>query len=142
MTMPPLLALAEGRKPRAKASERAPKPRESKLHADVANLLRYHCLPDWKWRHLWAGASNGRDGAIMKRMGVVAGWPDFVLISPQGSVRCMELKRSGEEIERGSPQAEFRMWCIAHGVPHVVAWTMDDVLKALGEWRCLRVEYR
>ncbi len=137
-TPPPLLQLAAGRKVR---SRKAPlyRPRESKLHSDVASLLRDHCLPDWKWRHINAKAMDFREGAILKKMGANPGWPDFVLVSPYGSVRFLELKRIGEDIDEGSAQDDFRMWCVAHGVPHVVARTMGDVLAACDAWGCLRV---
>ena len=138
-TTPPLLAISEGRKVRAR---RAPtiRPRESKLHTAVAKLLKDHCLPEWKWRWVPAHAQDAREGAIWKLMGAQAHWPDIELISPYGSVRFLELKRIGEKIEDGSPQDEFRMWCIAHGIPHVVGWTIDDVLAAFDAWGCTRLK--
>jgi hypothetical protein len=137
--VPPLLVAMAGGKPRLRRA-RVPVPKESRLHTDVANLLRDHCLSDWRWRFINAKAANAREGAIMKRMGANAGWTDFILISPYGSVRCLELKRAGEEIEEESPQAEFRLWCIRHGIPHVIAWTLDQVLAAFDEWQCLRIK--
>lgn len=49
--LPPLIALAQGRKPRAR---RAPvtRPLEIHLHMTVAKLLRDHCRPDWQWCHI------------------------------------------------------------------------------------------
>jgi hypothetical protein len=137
---PPLLVAMSGRKPRAR-KERVPVPLESRLHTDVADLLRAHCLPTWRWRFINAKAANAREGAILKRMGANAGWADFIIISARRAC-FLELKREGEEIEDGSPQDYFRLWCIENGIPHVVAWTMDQVLTALSEWGCLRVEYR
>jgi hypothetical protein len=138
--LPPLLAIAEGRKVRAR---RAPvlRPRESKLHCDVADLLRAHCLPDWKWRWVPSKAQDSREGAIWKRMGAQRGWWDFELISPEPRPHFLEAKRIGEDVEEGSDQDDFRMWCVAHGVPYVVAWTIDDVLKTFDAWGCLRVTY-
>lgn len=138
MTELPLIAIAEGRKPRLRRARVVP-PKESRLHADVANLLRDHALPDWKWRHISGKSANAREGAIMKNLGVIAGWPDFILVSPYGSVRCLELKRE-EKSERTDEQEEFRMWCIKHGVPHVVAWRMDQVLAAFRWWNCTRLK--
>ena len=125
-----------GGKPRLRRV-RVPVPKEIKLHVPVAELLRDHCLPDWKWTHINRTARDGRQGKILKTMGVVPGWPDFILVSPHGSMRCLELKRLGEE--PNDAQKQFRLWCIAHGVPHVVAWTMDQVLSALDSWGCLRI---
>lgn len=70
-------------------------------------------------------------------MGAQAHWPDIELISPYGSVRFLELKIIGEELDGG--QLDFRIWCIAHGIPHVVAHTIDEVLKTFDHWGCLRI---
>ena len=134
---PPLLVLAAGRKPRPRRAARF-RPRESKLHVDVANTLRDHVLPDWDWRFLNSKAKDAREGAILKRMGVKPFWPDFILVSPHGSVRYLELKREGEAQSDG--QHEFRIRNVRRGIPHVVAWNIDQVLAALDEWRCVRFE--
>jgi hypothetical protein len=138
IALPPLLALSQGRKVQAR---RAPvvRPKEIKLQVDVANLLRAHCLQGWRWTYINRKAKDAREGAIFKKMGLAPGWPDFELISPLGLPHFLELKRLGEEIEDGSDQDDFRMWCVVHGIPHCVAWTIDHVLAAFESWRCLRV---
>lgn len=90
----PLLVIAAGGNARARR-ERIPVPRESPLHRDVAALLTQCGSPDWLWRHINATARDAREGAIMKRMGVRAGWPDFILVDPCGRVHFLELKRPG-----------------------------------------------
>lgn len=136
----PLLVAMAGGKPRARWWQGAPVPKEEVLHRDVAKLLRDHALPQWQWTHVGHGANytSAREGARMKALGVCRGWPDFVFISPYGSVRCLELKRLGGELTE--EQEAFRMWCIPHGVPYVVAWTMDQVLAAMDSWGCLRIK--
>jgi hypothetical protein len=136
MTALPLLDLAQGRRPRLRAPS-VIRPRESRLHADVAALLRAHCLPDWRWTFLNRKAMNAREGAILKRMGLMPHWPDFILVSPHGSVRFLELKRISEGLSEG--QAEFRYWCIGHGIAHAVAGTIDEVLAVFDHWGCLRI---
>lgn len=136
--MPPLLVAMAGGKPRARR-ERIPVPKEISLHMPVAKLLRDHCLEAWQWAHYPSGEKrDARTGAKLKRMGAKPGWPEFLFISPHGSIRCLELKRSAKA-PLNAAQKEFRLWCIAHGVPYVVAWTMDQVLRALDEWGCLRI---
>jgi hypothetical protein len=135
-TAPPLLQLAAGRKVRPRKAAML-RPKESRLHADVAALLSAHCLPDWKWRWVPAKAQNAREGAIWKRLGAKPHWPDFELVSPYGSVRFLEIKQEGNDLDDG--QKEFRIWCVQHGVPHVVAWKMNDVLVAFYEWGCTRL---
>ncbi len=137
MTLPPLLAIAEGRKVRAR---RAPvwRPRESKLQVQVADLFREHCI--WEWTHINRTAKDARTGAILKKMGVNPGWGDFILLSPDaGRAHFLELKRIGEGIDSESDQGMFRMRCVRRGNPYVVAWTIDDVLAACDVWGCLRV---
>jgi hypothetical protein len=68
-------------------------------------------------------------------MGVMAGIPDIVLVSPYGSVRFLELKRAGETLS--DSQENFRVHCIRQGIPHAVAFTFDQALAALDAWNCL-----
>jgi len=134
---PPLLMLAEGRKPRARKAPRA-RPKEYRLQTDVADVLKDHALPTWRWSHFPAG--ERRDvitGARLKRMGLQRGWPDFVLVSPHGAFHGLELKRLGEDPT--DEQLDFQLWCIRHGVAHSVADSFDLALAALDAWGCLRI---
>jgi hypothetical protein len=80
-------------------------------------------------------ARDIRTAAKLKSMGLRRGWPDFVLVPPTGQLHALELKRQGEA--PSDEQADFRSWCIRHGVPHVVARTLDEVLTAFDAWGCL-----
>jgi VRR-NUC domain len=136
--IPPLLLLAQGRKPRPRRAPRA-RPKESTLHCAVAKLLRDHALPDWVWFHVPNGElRDARTGARLKAMGVRPGVPDFALVSPYGSVRFLELKRAGETLS--DPQEDFRIHCIRQGIPHAIAYTLEEALTALDHWGCLRVK--
>jgi len=101
---PPLLALCEGKRARPR---RAPvvRPLESKLQCDVAKLLRDHCRPEFRWSHFPAGEKRSvLTGARLKRMGLMRGFPDFILISPSGRFHGLELKRYVQTfpmVERG-----------------------------------------
>jgi hypothetical protein len=141
MITPPLLAMMSGKKVRPRR-QRDPVPLEIVLHVHVADLLRAHCLPDWRWTHINRKAKDAREGKIFKTMGAVPGWPDFLLLSPFDSrqVHGLELKRIGKDVEEGSAQDEWRDWCLLHGGKYAVASTMDDVLRAFDAWGCLRVE--
>ena len=135
--MPPLLLLAAGRKVRAR---KAPviRPKESALHCAVAKVLHEHALPTWRWSHFPSGEK--RDiiaGARLKRMGLQRGWPDMILVGPDGRFYALELKRQGETLT--DEQEAFQLWCIGHGVPHVVAFTIDEVLTTFDQWGCLRI---
>jgi hypothetical protein len=135
--VPPLLAICEGRKPRAR---KAPviRPREIQLHLDVARVLRDHAVPEWLWWHTPNGElRDKRAAAKLRAMGVRPGVPDFLLISPHGSVRLLELKRPGETLS--DAQEEFRIHCVRHGIAHAIAHNFDQALVALDHWACLRI---
>jgi hypothetical protein len=132
---PPLLMLAEGRKPRPRKAP-ASRPKELVLHLDVARLLRKHARPEWIWAHVPNGEKRDpRTAAKLKAMGVKAGLSDFLLVSPAGVAHFLELKREGERLS--DPQEDFKLWCTTHGVPFVVAHSIGHVLVALATWRCL-----
>src|ERR1700736_1009663 len=131
----PLLVAMAGGRPRPRRF-RAPVARESRLHTDVAHLLRDHCLADWRWTFISRKAMDAREGAILRTMGVHRGWFDFELISPAPMPHFLDVKRLGEDLSE--EQEEFRDWCIACGIPHAVAWTMDQVLWEFSRWGCLR----
>ncbi len=138
MTTPPLLMLAEGRRPRVLHRSAQPRPRESVLHFRVAALLRAHALPTWQWTH-WPGGEEIRDvrtAAKLKQMGTKAGWPDFILVPPVGQLHCLELKRIGEDLT--AEQEAFRAWCLGHRLPYAVARSIGEALAALDAWGALR----
>jgi hypothetical protein len=138
MTIPPLIMIAQGRKPRLRKAPLA-RPKEIALHMRVAAVLRNHARPDWQWTHIANGeARDPRTAGKLKQMGLQPGWPDFVIISPRGQLRCLELKRIGESLS--DAQDEFRFWCIRNGVPHVTAHTMREVLVAFDTWDCLSIK--
>lgn len=137
-TAPPLLQLAEGRKVRPRKAG-AHRPKELELHLAVATVMRDHCLPEWLWTHVPTGEHRDiRTAAKLKAMGARRGWPDFILVSPDGSVRFLELKRLGKKLS--DDQSDFRVHCIKHGIWHRVAWTIDEALAALDECGCLRIK--
>jgi hypothetical protein len=106
---------------------------------DVADILKAHVLPTWRWSHFPAGERRDvRTGARLKRMGLRRGFPDMILISPAGLFHGLELKRIGQTLT--DDQADFQLWCIRHGIPHSVAFTLDQALAALDHWSCLRIK--
>ncbi len=137
IAIPPLIALAEGRKVRPRKTTVA-RPKEIVLHFAVAKVLRQYCRPDWQWTHIGHGEVRDiRTAAKLKHMGLKRGWPDFVLVPPFGQLHALELKRRGEKLSED--QEEFRLWCIKHGVPYSIAWTFDEALAALNSWGCLTI---
>jgi hypothetical protein len=136
-TIPPLLMIAEGRKPRPR---KAPivRPREIELHMSVVKLLQDFSSPGWIWSHFPAGEKRDiRTAAKLKRMGVKAGWPDFLLISPAGIFHGLELKRPGGVMSEA--QEDFLRWAIANGINHSVADNVDDAIAVLSHWGAVKI---
>lgn len=134
-SLPPLLQIAEGR--RAKP-HRAPTvaPSELTLHIAVAETLRRFCRPDWLWWHTPNGElRDPRAAAKLRAMGVRPGVPDLLLIDPDGWLRCLEFKAPGGRLS--DSQEAFRAFCIARGIPFVVAYSVDEALIAFETWGCL-----
>jgi hypothetical protein len=137
MTTPPLLMLAEGRRPRPRKAA-VPRPKEIALHMSVADLLRRFAKPDWRWSHYPSGEHRDiRTASKLKQMGVQLGWPDFLLLDPTGRLHALELKRQGETLT--DDQEDFQAWCIVHSVPHSVSRSVDEALTVLSAWGVLRV---
>ena len=137
MTTPPLIMLAEGRKPRPRKAT-VIRPKEITLHMSVAKILREHCLPEWQWTHIASGELRDiRTASKLKRMGMRRGWPDFILVPPVGQLHCLELKRLGEDLTRD--QENFQAWAIRNAIPYSVCRSIDETLAALDCWGCLRV---
>ena len=138
MTLPPLLMLAKGRRPRPRKAA-VPRPKEIALHMSVADLLRRFARLDWRWSHFPSGEHRDvRTAAKLKAMGVQRGWPDFTLFDPTGRLHALELKREGETLT--DDQEDFQIWCIARGVPHSVSRSVDEALMVLDAWGVLRVK--
>jgi hypothetical protein len=135
---PPLLMIAEGRRPRPRSAPLA-RPKESRLHCSVADILRAHALPDWRWTTFPAGERRSLiTGARLKRMGLKRGWPDFQLVSPIGRFHGLELKRLGEILTED--QEAFQLWAIRNSIPYSVADSIDQALAILDAWGCLRIK--
>lgn len=133
MTLPPLLMLAEGRKPRPRKAAKPLPPKEIALHMQVSSLLKQCARPDWRWTHIPTGEKRDiRTAGKLKAMGVKPGWADFVLVSPIGLAHFLELKRLGGALSE--PQEQFQTWAIAHGVPFAVADSFDQALAVLRRW--------
>ena len=134
---PPLLLLAQGRKPRAR---KAPviRPRECRTHINIASVLREHIKPDWKFFHPANGELRDiRTAAKLKAMGVMPGISDLVLISPHGLACFLEIKREGEKLS--DAQEAFQLWAIRHGIRYPVAFSFDQALAFLDALGCLRI---
>lgn len=129
------LALPLTRKGRKLA--RPPAPKEHVIHIAVVGHLLARGDPRWFWFHPANGEKRDkRTAAKLKAMGVMPGTPDLVFFAPDGTFRCLELKRRGRTL---SPdQKAFLANAAANG--WLCAWTsdLDEALRILEGWGALR----
>ena len=112
---------------------RAPPALEVRTHVAVADTLRRFCEPDWLWTHIGHGGYRTKATAgLLKRMGLRPGWPDFVLVSPNGAHHYLELKAGAAPL---SPeQRTFAKAMAARGVQHAVARSYAEAIGQLQRW--------
>ena len=137
MTTPPLLMLADGRKPRPRKPENSevqPRDRnaEARTQAAVVEWIRL-VAPDLMAFHVPNGGLRAKaEAARMKWVGVLAGVPDIVVLGLDGRCWLIEVKLPGGSL---SPeQCVIRDRCVAMRIPFVVAKSIDDVRLAFRLW--------
>ena len=137
MTLPPLLALAEGRRVRPRKpenSEARPRDRnaEARIQAAIVEWVRT-VAPGLIAFHVPNGGYRTKaEAARMKWVGVLAGVPDVVVLGLDGRCWLIEVKAPGGSL---SPeQCVIRDRCVALRIPFVVAKSIDDVRQAFKVW--------
>lgn len=104
---------------------------EDQLQIDIVQFLRL-ALPKLLFFHVAnQRKTSPRRGALLKKMGVMAGVPDLVFILPQGRVGFIELKVKGKE---SKVQGEFFTKARGNGAHCEVAHNVDEVIELLKEW--------
>jgi VRR-NUC domain len=83
--------------------------------------LTFH-VPNGGWRQKTTAAR-------FRRLGVVAGIPDLVLVGPGGRVAFLEVKTTDGRLSR--PQARFHDHCHRFDVPWTIARSIDDARSFL-----------
>lgn len=134
--MPGQLSLFGGPRQRGRRAPAAP---ERAVHIALADLLRVGLKEGWIWFHVPNGELRSKEtGALLMRMGVMAGVSDFVLIGPPaGRVHALELKRRG--MKPTASQTAFLAAVRAAG--GIAAWadSFDRAVEILKDWDAVRV---
>jgi hypothetical protein len=127
------LSLFKGKRQRG---VRPPPPKEFALHCMVADILRRWINPTWRFTHLPMGELRDKATAMrLKRMGVMPGWPDFLLIGP-GRVFFLELKRQGQKAT--GEQSEVAGHLMACGCGYLLTDNFEDALGTLRDLGIVR----
>ena len=107
--------------------ERPPAPDEYALHYVIADVLKRWCNPSWRYTHIPLGEYRRPiTAARLKRMGVTAGWPDFVFFHFRGKVCFLELKREGSRATQA--QEELALFLMRAGCGYLLTDNFDDAL--------------
>jgi hypothetical protein len=69
----------------------------------------------------------------LKRMGVKPGWPDFLFISPHGTLYMMEVKSTEGRLTQ--EQKTLMEKCIERGVEFAVVRSCDDAADLITAWK-------
>ena len=108
---------------------------EDLLCIEFANILREKTLTgDLRavWSHpaneLCYGHKTGVKAAIARAMGMHIGTPDYLFLSPWGSLALEAKSKRGTQTRN---QKDFEQWCLQIGVPYKIFRTVDEGLDAL-----------
>ncbi len=130
-----------------------PAPLERQIHLGIVQLLKLTAAPGVVWFHCPnERRTTPREGAFLKRMGVLAGVADFTLLIPcefpghpeftrSTVVRCaipafLEIKRPGGRLSVA--QEQFRDDVTAIGCLWALAYSTDQAAEYLKSWGALR----
>jgi hypothetical protein len=116
---------------------------EDAVHAAVADVLRLSLSPGWMW---WHTPNEGRRSRYqqgrMKRMGMMSGVPDIILIRPDGIVHALEIKRprseTGRALGRLSDAQSAFFAALPPACPRACAHGVGEALDVLSEWGAIR----
>jgi hypothetical protein len=107
---------------------------EDRIQIGIIKYLRA-VLPAREYRvcHIPNGGKRSKiEAAIFKRMGVLAGIADIIIVGPMGRCWFIECKSANGVLSE--TQRDFQTFCIAIGVPYVIAQSIDHVMAALAHW--------
>lgn len=109
---------------------------EDALQRAVVQWLRL-AKPDCLWFAVPNGGARSKvEAAILQGLGVRAGVADLVFQWEGGGLQ-VELKRPDGKGRQSGSQKEWEKICERHGVPYLVADSLDGVIAALKHYgRC------
>ena len=102
---------------------------EIKIHIAILDYLRA-VLPDaLVWHTPNGGARNISEAKSLKRMGVLPGVPDIIVITRAGKALFIEVKTARGKLSL--EQSSFRDFCVAAGLPWALCRSVDDAREFL-----------
>ena len=111
--------------------------KERDLHSYTADLLRFTAAPGVLWLHIPNGEQrSARTGAKLKRMGVLAGAADFLVVV-RGQAHFLELKTP--KGRQSVAQLSFRTCATGAGSRYAIARSPEEVRNTLEGWAAVSV---
>jgi hypothetical protein len=108
------------------------RPAETPIHISIVQYLRL-VLPGALVIHpANGGKRSAREGAEFKRMGVLAGTFDLIIVTQDGRLCFLEVKDAKGVMS--APQKAFGASLDAAGVPWAVVRSVDDARRVLSLW--------
>lgn len=105
---------------------------EDAIHQSILRYLRMTLPSGWLVMHVPNGGSrNPIEGAKMKRLGVVAGWPDISIYGPPGCF-FMEVKSAKGRLSNCQHRIIDQLKDM--GRPVAVVRSIDDARALVREW--------
>jgi hypothetical protein len=108
------------------------RPAETPIHIAIVEYLRL-VMPGALVIHpANGGKRSAREGAEFKRMGVLAGTFDLIIVTQEGRLAFLEVKDALGTLSK--PQKAFGAALDAAGVPWAVVRSVDDARRVLSLW--------
>ena len=101
---------------------------EFALQAELIELLNRRGTHNVFWFHPFNKASSPREGAMAKKMGVVAGTPDIIFFQ-HGTAWCLELKTGDGKLSPAQKATIDKI--VLSGIDVEVAYGYKDALRIL-----------
>ena len=128
------LHLFKGKRQRGAA---LPGPSEYQLHCMVVDTVKRWRAAGWIFMHPAAGEKRDQvTAARLKRMGVVAGFPDLVFFSITGEVCAVDLKASGGRLSEAQIAVKGHFEQAGRG--YLCSDDYRDIVETLKGWDVLR----
>jgi hypothetical protein len=110
---------------------------ERQLHLAVADLIRQWRVPKLiAWHTPNESVRTPRTGAYLKKMMMLPGVPDFVIVPPGGRCHFLELKFGKGKLSPA--QEEFKVAAISCPCPHSVVRTIEEAATVLHLWGAIK----
>jgi hypothetical protein len=106
---------------------------ETRLQCAVVDFLRRVCPDCLTWHAANGGRRTQETARLMKRLGVLPGVFDLVVLAPGPFVGFIECKSGTGRLS--DDQEWFRSELIKMGFQYCVVRSLDDVKAAILQWR-------